>query len=419
MAHPTCVVAVSMPRISTAHARSSLDPTVEGGANGLGPRRPGGACAVHTHDAFVVALAELEADLQVLGRQGGDHGVPPLDERDALVVEQLADPEVDQLLEVFEAVGVDVDDGEPAVVGVHDDERRARDRLLHPEGAAEALHERRLPGAEVAGEQEQVARPGHARQLLRPAPACRRPTWCEPSARPRSRGQSVEGVFGSHEVGAHLGQRLSATAEHRRRVVRRHEHPVAVRIAATPHLGDAVVRVEQELGREVAQGDDDLWVDEVELLLEEGPARRDLVRQRVPVARRPAFDDVRDVATIAREPDLLEHQLVEQLAGLAYEGLALEVLLLARTLSNEHEIGLRIADAEHHLGAPLRERAADAGARLCLQLNEGRHRSIVPPPYVRTAARTAWTTAHAPRERTVSTAAGTSPAEAATMASPS
>ena len=50
-------------------------------------------------------------------------------------------------------------DRERAVVEVADRERRARDRLLDPELPARAPHERRLAGAELAADEDDVAGP--------------------------------------------------------------------------------------------------------------------------------------------------------------------------------------------------------------------------------------------------------------------
>ena len=79
--------------------------------------------------------------------------------------------------------------------------------------------------------------------------------------------------------------------------------------------------------------------------------------------------DVRDVDVGASEPDAGE-QLVEELAGLADEGEALLVLVEARRLADEHQVGVRVADAEHDLRAPFGEPAARAAGGLLLQLVE-------------------------------------------------
>ena len=61
---------------------------------------------------------------------------------------------------------------------------------------------------------------------------------------------------------------------------------------------------------------------------------------RVPVAGRPALEHVGDVDLVAYKSGVAE-QLVEQLAGGAHERLALEVLVAARCLPDQHDAGVR------------------------------------------------------------------------------
>src|SRR5690349_25075136 len=115
MAHPTCVLALSMPRISTRFSVPLLclrQPAVEGAPQDVVAGRPRRTRSLQMNHTGVVVVAQLEANLQELRWQGGDDGVAPLDEGDALVVEQLAQAEVEQLLKVLESVGVDVHDRE-------------------------------------------------------------------------------------------------------------------------------------------------------------------------------------------------------------------------------------------------------------------------------------------------------------------
>ena len=121
------------------------------------------------------------------------------------------------------------------------------------------------------------------------------------------------------------------------------------------------MRLEQELGGEVPQRDDDRRVDERDLLLQVRAARLDLVRRRVAVVGRPALDDVGDVALGPGQADLLPHEAVEQLARAADERLAGQVLLAARALAHEEQVGRGVADAEDDLGPPLRP--AGSGCR--------------------------------------------------------
>ena len=65
----------------------------------------------------------------------------------------------------------------------------------------------------------------------------------------------------------------------------------------------------------------------------------DLVRLRVAVPGRAAFDDVRDVDVLPAHADPLE-QLLQQLPGLSDERDALLVLVEAGRLTDEHEVGV-------------------------------------------------------------------------------
>ena len=57
-------------------------------------------------------------------------------------------------------------------------------------------------------------------------------------------------------------------------------------------------------------------------------------------------------------------QAVEQLAAAADERQALAVLLGARALADEHQVGVGVAHAEHDLRAALGQAAPRAGRRL-------------------------------------------------------
>ena len=85
------------------------------------------------------------------------------------------------------------------------------------------------------------------------------------------------------------------------------------------------------------------------------------------------FDDVGDVHLRAVDLDLLE-RLVEQLPGRADEGMALDVLAVARLLADEDHVGVSTTLAEDRLRAALPEWAGLAlGGRLA-QLLQARPR---------------------------------------------
>ncbi len=119
----------------------------------------------------------------------------------------------------------------------------------------------------------------------------------------------------------------------------------------------------EELGGEVAEGCDERRPDQLDLAEEVRLARLDLLGVRVAVARRTALDHVRDVDVGARETDPVQ-ELLEQLARLADEGDAVCVLVKARSLADEHQVGERVTGAEDDLRARGGERAARAAEGL-------------------------------------------------------
>ena len=83
----------------------------------------------------------------------------------------------------------------------------------------------------------------------------------------------------------------------------------------------------------------------------------------IAVAGRPALDDVRDEHVLAAPADVPE-QVHEQAAGAADERPALAVLVHARALADEHDLGGRIALTGDGLRAGLMEATARAHAHL-------------------------------------------------------
>ena len=106
-----------------------------------------------------------------------------------------------------------------------------------------------------------------------------------------------------------------------------------------------------------------------ELLLEPAVAGVDLADARLlvdaPLAARLEFevlDRIGDIGALAVDAGIGQRP-VEHRAGRPDEGLAREILLVARLLADEDEVGGRQALAEHRLGREAVERAARAGPR--------------------------------------------------------
>ena len=205
----------------------------------------------------------------------------------------------------------------------------------------------------------------------------KRPSWTaagSAAARPGSGANAGTGCGSgrSDQLGEPC-EVLFENAQHRRRVQRRgrvverveQHRPRAEldRLLLAVDARDPDVLAAQLLRRVVAEARDHLRLDQLDLPEEVRLAGLLLVRDRIAVARWSALDDVRDVDVGAVEPDPGE-QLVEQLAGLADERDPLLVLVEARALADEHQVGVRAADSEHDLRAALGEPAARAARDL-------------------------------------------------------
>ena len=126
-------------------------------------------------------------------------------------------------------------------------------------------------------------------------------------------------------------------------------------IAARPH--DALAGRQQRLRRGIAERHQHVRVHQFDLALDERQADLRLLRRRRAVAGRPPRNDVGDVGLAAVEPDRGDHP-VEQLAGAADKRQALDVLVAARRLADEHDARLRIAVGEYQPRRGVFQRAA-------------------------------------------------------------
>ena len=112
-------------------------------------------------------VGDDERDLERALAEGGDGEVPPLDEGDGVLFDQLGHGEIGDLGDRGGAVDVGVDElchrgVGPAAVVTHQRECGAGHRPGHTECGREALGEDGLAGAEVADQEHDVARPAQA-----------------------------------------------------------------------------------------------------------------------------------------------------------------------------------------------------------------------------------------------------------------
>ena len=115
-----------------------------------------------TPTAVVIAVTGREVHVEpVGGEQPRSTRSPHSTTVTASLAHEVVEPEVVQLLQVVEAVDVDVHERRGRVVLAHDGERRAHHRLGDAERDRDALGEHGLAGAELAVEHDDVAGAQH------------------------------------------------------------------------------------------------------------------------------------------------------------------------------------------------------------------------------------------------------------------
>lgn len=124
-----------------------------------------------------------------------------------------------------------------------------------------------------------------------------------------------------------------------------------------PGFGLDVLVAKQGVGRESAERDDDFWLEGVDLLEQKRRALLDFVVLGVAILGRAAFEDVGQIDVFSLKPHGDDH-LVEELAGVAYEGLSLLVFVCPRGFADEHQACVGVAGSKDDLGAVLAESAA-------------------------------------------------------------
>jgi len=131
-----------------------------------------------------------------------------------------------------------------------------------------------------------------------------------------------------------------------------HEGYAAVGLPVAAEAGDALGFAEESLHGGGAEGDHDLGLEEVDLLVQPGAAGGHFGGGGFAVAGGlargvgAALEDVGDEDLAAAEPHGRD-DLGEQLAGPAYKRLPLGILIRPRSLADEHDPGMDVAHPEH------------------------------------------------------------------------
>ena len=174
--------------------------------------------------------------------------------------------------------------------------------------------------------------------------------------------QQVSRMIGNDEFGGEIGIALRRVAGH--------DGMEIVDVAA--QVGHGIRCAEKILCGGCAKGYDDFRTNDGNLPHEERAAGVALITLWRAVLRRAALDHVGDVNVFATNAHGGDH-VIEQLPGASYEGLALRIFIRAWTFTDEHDAGVRVADAEDNVGARLAQFAAGTIAKVCANhLQRGR-----------------------------------------------
>ncbi len=113
----------------------------------------------------------IDPNVEPSRRQRVAHAFGPFHERHAGRLAVIDQPAPERVGGIGQAIQVDVEQRQPALVLGHEDERGRHDGIGHAEARAESLREVRLAGPELAPQADEIAGGGHAGQGR--AQACR------------------------------------------------------------------------------------------------------------------------------------------------------------------------------------------------------------------------------------------------------
>ena len=134
-------------------------------------------------------------------------------------------------------------------------------------------------------------------------------------------------------------------------------------VEPTTDFGDTFLDAQDGADGGSAQAANQARLDGLNLAIEEGRAGVNLVLFRSAIPWGAALDDIADVDLLAFQANGFHHA-VQKLPCSPHEGETLFVFVSARTLTNEHQLSVRVPLAKHNRLASERQSAAAAVAEI-------------------------------------------------------
>ena len=115
-----------------------------------------------------------------------------------------------------------------------------------------------------------------------------------------------------------------------------HGNRVLPKVMRAPaKLSEALIGIEQYLGRETSHGHDDFWLHQIDLPVKEGAALADFLSEGIPIVWGPTLEDIGNIDIVARQAEATEHSS-QQGPRPADEWQPLLVFFRARRFSDKH-----------------------------------------------------------------------------------
>ncbi len=124
--------------------------------------------------------------------------------------------------------------------------------------------------------------------------------------------------------------------------------------------GDAEIGLDEPLGRDPSEADDDVGADDAYLRAQMLDAGVSLLGQRITVARRTAFENIGNINVVTRNADR-KQLAVKQLSRGTDKRDSRRILSFPGRLSDEHQTGIGRSRAEHQIGSGRAKRTSLTG----------------------------------------------------------